>query len=260
MTAFNLAPSRNATAPVLNFPANFQLERGKYAIRLARTDQEIDSALRLRFAVFNIELREGLARSFASGRDQDAFDVQSEHVILIDRSNKQTVGTCRLRTYDHLSSDAGFYSSVRFDLRTLPPTVLQNSAEFGRACIAKPHRNRDSFKLLWQFLTHYSARNERRYLFGCCSMNSQDPVAGGQLFEWLFQAGHVHREFRVIPRPGSKCIFYRTVTPTTSRVLPSPFHTYLKLGAKICGMPAIDREFRTIDFFTILDLSESKYR
>jgi putative hemolysin len=42
--------------------------------------------------------------------------------------------------------------------------------------------------------------------------------------------------------------------------LPSTLHTYLKLGAKICGMPAIDREFRTIDFFTILDLHEIKWR
>ena len=260
MSACNVVPSQNVTAPVLNFPTTFQLERGKYVIRLARTNEEIDSALRLRFAVFNIELREGLARSFASGKDEDDFDVQSDHVILIDRSNKQTVGTCRLRTYDHFRSDIGFYSSVRFNLRTLPNKVLENSAEFGRACIAKPHRNRDTFKLLWQFLTRYSALNDRRYLFGCCSMNSQDPVAGGQLFEWLLQAGHVHQEFRVIPRPGSKCIFYRSTTPNTCRVLPSAFHTCLKLGAKICGMPAIDREFRTIDFFTMLELSENQYR
>jgi len=28
----------------------------------------------------------------------------------------------------------------------------------------------------------------------------------------------------------------------------------LSLGAKICGAPAIDREFQTIDFLTFLDL------
>jgi putative hemolysin len=32
--------------------------------------------------------------------------------------------------------------------------------------------------------------------------------------------------------------------------------TYLELSAKICGTPAIDREFRTIDFVTLLDLAE----
>jgi len=28
----------------------------------------------------------------------------------------------------------------------------------------------------------------------------------------------------------------------------------LAVGAKICGPPAIDREFKTIDFLTLLDL------
>jgi putative hemolysin len=29
---------------------------------------------------------------------------------------------------------------------------------------------------------------------------------------------------------------------------------YLSLGAKICAPPAMDREFKTIDFLTLLDL------
>jgi putative hemolysin len=42
-------------------------------------------------------------------------------------------------------------------------------------------------------------------------------------------------------------------------VLPGPpppklLRTYLSIGAKICGPPAIDREFGTIDFLTLLDL------
>jgi len=258
MSALTLVTASTFIAPVVSFPTHLQLERGKYVIRFARTKDEIDAALRLRFAVFNIELREGLAKSFANGKDEDAFDGQCEHVIIIDRSNNQIVGTCRLRMYDQTNADSGFYSAVRFNLGTLPTEVLENSAEFGRACIGKSHRNRDSIKLLWQFLAEYSARNQRRYLFGCCSINSQDPVAGGQLFEWLYRTGHVHTEFKVIPRTGSKCIFYKMVNAKLYRGLPSTFHTYLKLGARICGLPAIDREFRTIDFFTILNLSESK--
>ena len=62
-------------------------------IKSARQDkEEIDDALKLRFAVFNIELGEGLAKSFANGKDEDAFDGQCEHVILIDRITNQTVG------------------------------------------------------------------------------------------------------------------------------------------------------------------------
>lgn len=33
-----------------------------------------------------------------------------------------------------------------------------------------------------------------------------------------------------------------------------PLRAYLAIGAKICGPPAIDREFKTIDFLILLDL------
>jgi putative hemolysin len=36
--------------------------------------------------------------------------------------------------------------------------------------------------------------------------------------------------------------------------VPKLMRAYLTLGAKICGDPAIDREFSTIDFLTWLDL------
>jgi putative hemolysin len=39
-------------------------------------------------------------------------------------------------------------------------------------------------------------------------------------------------------------------TPPIPRLLSA----YLALGARICGSPAIDREFGTLDFLTLLDL------
>jgi putative hemolysin len=36
--------------------------------------------------------------------------------------------------------------------------------------------------------------------------------------------------------------------------------TYLMLGAKICGEPAIDRSFGTIDFLTWMDLEGAAAR
>jgi len=36
--------------------------------------------------------------------------------------------------------------------------------------------------------------------------------------------------------------------------LPRLLRAYLQAGARICGAPAIDREFRTIDFLTLMDL------
>ena len=35
---------------------------------------------------------------------------------------------------------------------------------------------------------------------------------------------------------------------------PRLFRSYLEISARLCGPPAIDREFRTIDFLTFVDL------
>ena len=261
MTPPGLSTSPRNSAKILTFPPcqsqTLELGQGKYVVRSATTREEIDTALRLRFSVFNIELGEGLATSFATGKDEDAFDDKSDHVILIDRLLGQVVGTCRLRTYEQAESHSGFYSSARFSLNTLPPNVLKYGVEFGRVCIARSDRNKNSLTLLCRFIMEYAQRHQKRYLFGCCSLNSQDPLEGGQLFEWLHECGHTHSEFKVAPRPGFKCIFYKEIQRREYRILPSPFQTYLRLGAKICGMPAIDRELRTIDFFALLDLDEA---
>lgn len=253
------SPEQTSILPFINRQQQaIELANNRYTIRLAQSNSEIDSAFRLRFAIFNIELGEGLATSFTNGQDRDAFDDHCEQVLMIEQSLGEIVGTCRLRNYEQAGSHFGFYASTRFNLSNMPGDVLENGVEFGRACLSVAHRNKNSFSLLWRFLCEYARFHGKRYLFGCCSLNSQDPLAGGQLYEWLNQAGHVHSELRVAPRPGSKCIFYKTVQPPSYRNLPSPFQTYLKRGAKICGMPAIDREFRTIDFFTLLDLEEER--
>jgi putative hemolysin len=36
---------------------------------------------------------------------------------------------------------------------------------------------------------------------------------------------------------------------------PRLFRAYLDISAKVCGPPAIDREFKTIDFLTLIDLA-----
>jgi putative hemolysin len=44
------------------------------------------------------------------------------------------------------------------------------------------------------------------------------------------------------------------VTSTPAPRIPRLLSAYLAVGARICGAPAIDREFRTIDFLTWLDV------
>jgi len=70
-----------------------ELRQGPYLARFASTRSEIDSALRLRFEVFNLELDEGLPNAFTSGRDTDEFDRVCDHLIVDHLPTGRVVGT-----------------------------------------------------------------------------------------------------------------------------------------------------------------------
>src|SRR5450432_4108129 len=259
MSALSLATMSRfeSAAPLLQFgevPSG-EIVQGKFVVRFARTQEEVVAALKLRFEVFNLERGEGLATSFITGRDEDEFDSTSHHLVLIDRSSRQVIGTCRLRTYEIAKTIEGFYSSTEFDLNPLPVDFREKAIEVGRTCIAKPYRNTQALLLLWKGLALFSMHHQKRYFFGCCSLSSQDPSEGGRVFDLLSDEGHLHPELCVNSRPGFKCLWYKASDCHRSEVaVPQLLRTYLRLGAKACGPPAMDRQFRTIDFFVALDL------
>ena len=228
------------------------LRDGRYEVRFARDAGELEAIQRLRFEVFNLELGEGLADSFASGRDADEFDPFCHHLMLHDLEAGEVVGCYRLQTAAMAAANRGFYSAGLFDLSGLPATALARSVELGRACIAAAHRSTAALFLLWRGLAHYVAHNQMRYLFGCCSLTSQDPRTGSAMLRHLEERGHLHPDWHVEPAAGMACSIASRVDPAPE--LPALFRTYLRYGAKVCGPPAIDREFQTIDYLVVLDV------
>jgi putative hemolysin len=126
--------------------------------------------------------------------------------------------------------------------------------EVGRACIARRHRNSKVLFLLFKALLNYLKQSNKRYFFGCCSIFTQDCATGAKVFRQLEREGHIHPTIRVQPRPKRAFPINKFFAATDRIELPSLFNIYLKMGVKICGAPAIDREFGTVDFFVIFDL------
>ena len=236
-----------------------RIDRGRYAVRFARTPRELEAAQRLRFEVFNIELGEGLDESWKTGRDEDRFDPFCHHLLVID-SGGAAIGTYRMQTSEMAERHVGFYSDDEFDLGRLPPEGLRDAVEIGRACVAREHRNRHVLFLLWKGLAAYMMCNHKRYLFGCCSLTSQDPAEGRRVMDHLRARGHVHAAIDVPPRSGWRCYeedFLVAPEPGSRAVeLPKLFSLYLRYGAKVCGPPAIDRHFKTIDYLVLFDRDE----
>jgi putative hemolysin len=259
------APSvpRHVPAPSVFTPFTAQetFSDSRYAVRFVQNAEEFDAVLKLRFNVFNLELGEGLEESYLTQRDQDEFDLSCHHLIVVDRKNDEVAGTYRMQTYEMAASANGFYSVAEFDLTRLPDEVIKNSVEVGRACIAAQHRNGRVLFLLWRGLAIYMTLTKKRYLFGCCSLTSQDPQEGKQVMDYLQANGHVDPEARVLPQPEFVCYPDDLVSQHKLPVkIPRLFRIYLEYGAKVCGPPAIDRRFKTIDYLVMLDVASLDQR
>ena len=244
-----LLPNR-ALAPQLPSKRDIRLEAGTYVARLALSEQERAAAYRLRFLVFNLEMHEGLESAYVDGYDKDHFDDVCDHLIVEERATGEIVGTYRLQMGDVAGQYFGYYSEQEF--RFAPYEAMRSQiVELGRACIHREHRSTEVLHLLWRGIARYALVHGGRYMMGCCSLTSQDPAMGHAVYESLKNC-MVEPELRTVATPAFALPVSETKLPEERA--PKLLRAYLTIGAKICSEPAIDREFKTIDFLTLLDL------
>lgn len=225
----------------------------------AHSPAELEDVQRLRFDVFNVELGEGLDESFRTGLDADRFDPVCHHLVIRDLRSGNVVGTYRMQVSEMAQRYVGFYTAEEFRLEMLPPEVIGDAVEVGRACVARDFRNRRVLFLLWKGLAAYLSHNRKRFLFGCCSLTSQDPAEGRRVMDHLISTEHVHDGYRVDPHPDWECYppgFTLEGDVGEPVKLPKLFSLYLRYGAKACGPPALDRSFKTIDYLVLFDLDD----
>lgn len=222
-----------------------------YAIRLASSPVEVQAAQALRFNVFNLELKEGLVESYATGLDVDAFDAVCDHLLVEHVATGTIVGTYRLQTGSMAAANLGYYSAQEFDFSPFEP-LRSEVVELGRACVDRLHRNLIVLGLLWKGIAQYANARGCRYLIGCSSLTSVDPKVGARVYADLCRRHLVEPSLRTNPLLHCECSL-RELHEDAPEV-PKLLRAYLGMGAKVCGAPAIDRQFGTIDFLTLLDL------
>ncbi len=227
------------------------LRHGPYLARFAVGQTDIAAALRLRFEVFNLELNEGLQSAYVSGEDSDEFDAVCDHLIVEHLPTRRTVGTYRLQTGMAAATNLGYYSEREFDFSPYG-AIRTELVELGRACIHRDHRSTDVLYLLWRGIAGYAFRHKARFLIGCSSLTSQEPAHGTAVYARL-RDWQVDESLRTTPQRDFA--MPPLESPASDDTVPKLLRIYLSIGAKICGPPAIDREFKTIDFLTLLDLA-----
>lgn len=247
---------------VKNFRPNVQFEfaRGHFLVKTARTGDDLEQCLKLRFDVFHTEYIK-TKRSY--GIDVDALDFDCDHLMVIDQRSGQVVGTYRLNS--SLFTDS-FYSELEFKMDEV--LDLQGPhLELGRACIDTAHRSGMVIALLWRGIAEYIRQTGTRVLFGCSSIKTIDALEIALVTKHLRDEGFLTGKFNVTTTKKfkanqlAKMLEYLDEKPEiyrkidVSHLIPPLFNSYLKMGAKLCGEPALDREFSCIDFLTVIPTS-----
>lgn len=225
--------------------------RTAYRCRMAESTEDIKAAQTLRFLVFNVEMNEGLEQSYVNCRDEDPFDKVCDHLLIEEIATGEVIGTYRLQSGAQAAVHRGYYSAQEFDFQPFE-CVRAQMIELGRACVHSQHRNLIVLGLLWQGIAAYARARGARYLVGCSSLSSVDPLVGATAYMQLQKQHLVQIELQTAPWPAMACPLDQWLDSPVK--IPKLLNAYLSLGAKICGAPALDLEFKTVDFLTLLDL------
>jgi putative hemolysin len=233
-----------------------------FEVKIATSAEEIAEAQRLRFQVFNLELNKGLKSSYQRGLDVDEFDDSCDHLIVRDVKSGDVVGTYRLMRGAQARQHIGFYSEKEFDLSRVKK-LDGELMELGRSCARKDFRDRALIPIMWEAIAEQVRKYNVRYLFGCGSLYTTDSTEVSAMFALLRSKHYVPEGYRVFPVDRCKFAALIDNPPIADehalfQKLPSLIKGYLRIGALVCGPPALDRDFGTADFFLLLDFGTLK--
>lgn len=227
-------------------------------VRLVRDDRDLAAAQRLRREILNREMREGWAGSLTGALDRDAFDAYCDHLLVIDRRTGSALGAYRLLSSDRVPS-FGFQSEQGFHLDNIRRQGMR-LLELGRNCLPPDHRAGRVIQLLFRGIAVYAQLNKADTLIGWAGIRSDD-IDELRGFDTLLRRRYpCEPAYRVTPKRGFKLPGLESpVEIDESEVfkkLPTLFKYYLHLGATVCGPPAFDRRFGTMDYFIRIPTTE----
>lgn len=239
------------------------IEVGPYLLKTVSTVEEMKAALRLRFEILNGGKNAGV--------DVDAFDLHSDHLIVMNKKTGRWLATQRLTA----STDPGdFHSPGEFDLgRVLGRPGLK--LEIGR-----PYFHRDGVAdvtnlLLWRGISEFMTATGASLAFGRTSVKTDNPREAALLYRHFEQSGRMTPDFFATPAkafamPGLDLWLRGFGGPLTAAertevtaLLPAHARSCLKAGAFIGGEPAWNARLGCIDFLTVLhreDLNRSLWK
>ncbi len=234
---------------------------GPIAVRLARTQAEVEAAQKLRYDIFYREYgAQPVGDMERQGRDFDRFDDVADHLIVIDRRietvPQRIVGTYRLIRSESAQKAGQFYSASEYDLTKLV-SGIPNLVEVGRSCVHPEYRSRNVLQLLWQGIAEYISYYDLGGLFGCASFHGTDMAAHATTMSYLYHYHLAPDDFcpRALPDQyvSMNLIPKDRLNPKDALLaLPPLIKGYLRLGGFVGDGAVIDRQFNTVDVCVVV--------
>ncbi|RKY34207.1 MAG: hemolysin [Candidatus Omnitrophota bacterium] len=224
------------------------IETQDFKVRLINGGEYLNSAQLLRGRIF---LRQ-------EKTEKDKFDKFCQHLVVIDKRINQVVGTYRLLLGSIAEKNIGFYSETEFDLGNIKRSCKGEVLEIGRACVHPDYRKYLIITLLWRGVLSYVEYNKVDFIFGCASIEDSHPLKIGKIFRFFKDNFFSPPRFRVFPLEDKRFSYIKYLDEYNKEevlnMLTSLIRGYLSIGAFVCGEPAWDRVFDTVDFFMLLDV------
>ena len=227
-----------------------------YSLLVAHDDAEVRAAQRLRYQVFAEEMGADL-HSSVPGLDVDEFDEFCDHLVVRHDPTGEIVGCYRMLSPERAREAGRLYSDGEFDLSALSG-IRGALVETGRSCVHPDHRTGAVVGLVWAGIARYMLLSGHEWLAGCASVPLHD---GGELaagvWDTVSRRNYAPAGYRVSPRIRWNV----AAAPRPAKAtIPPLLRGYLRLGAWVCGEPALDEDFGVADFFVLLSMARVDQR
>ena len=267
-----VTPIRNFFSPAFELPmrrklprftkpfVNLHVSRSNFIVKTANCHADFLDVLRLRFSVFH---KEYMRKKWQPvGFDIESYDSCADHLAVQDLKSGRIIGCYRIISS---SWSERFYSESEFELAPFL-AISGEKLELSRACIHRRFRSGVVLNLLWRGVVEYIMKTQAKYLFGIPSVTTTDPDVAAKIYHYLQRKNFLSDSLFIEPKPEYQMPGFtealgleskQEMTPERDKdiekLIPALFRVYLKAGAKVCSTPALDRKFRCIDFFTVLE-------
>lgn len=225
---------------------SLQLNKGRYRVRIARSDRDLAEVQALRLLAFG-----------PAGVENDEIDRFCTLVVIHQAESEQMVCCFRLLSFASGAELDHSYSAQFYDLSALA-AFPDPMVEMGRFCVHPQHGDPDILRVAWGALTRYVDEKNIQILFGCSSFPGVDTKLYQESFSMLKQ----HHQAPDQWRPGIKAKeVFRFDTPERTNAkmamqnMPTLLRSYLLMGGWVSDHAVIDRSLNTLHVFTGLEIN-----